>query len=192
MRRRVAVIVGGALMVAIATMLVGHYDGGFERRSGGPLACGDCDRAALGIPVRLDQAASFGSLTLRNPGSRAATLEAVRLLDVDPGFELIDVLVVEPNGTTPLIAVDVGFPPQEPGGATHPVAGYTVEPTKSPEQFVQILVGATITTRGMVGARRMAVDYRVGRMRYRAVYPYSIWLCTHLDIPAGGCTGPAL
>lgn len=192
MRRRVAVIVGATLLVVIAAVFVGRHDSGFERGSGGPLACADCGRAAMGIPVRRDQAASFGPLTLRNPGSQAAILEAVRLLDVDRGFDLIDVLVVEPDGTAPLVAVDVGFPPEKPGGVTHAVAGYTVVPSERAEQFIQILVGATITTRGMVGARRMAVDYRIGRMRYRAVYPYSLWLCTHRDVPAGGCTDPDL
>lgn len=191
MRLRVAAIVLAALVVGgLAMMLFGRYDSGFERRSGGPLACDDCDRTALGIPVRRYQPASFGPLTLDNPGSRPATLEAVRLLDTDPGFDLLDVLVVEPDGTAPLIAVDVGFPPLQPGGVTHPVAGFTIEPTKSPEQFIQILIGATITTRGTVGARRMAVDYRVGRMRYRAVYPYSIWLCTRDETPPAGCTDP--
>ena len=146
----------------------------------------------MGIPVRRHQAASFGPLTLHNPGSRPAILEAVHLLDVDPGLDVIDVMVVEPDGTAPLVAVDVGFPPQKPGGTMYPVAGYTLAPAQSPEQFVQILVGATITRRGMVGARRMAVDYRIGRMRYRAVYRYSIWLCAERDVPEPGCGAPDL
>jgi hypothetical protein len=187
--RRPAVVVLAAALVAVATttaVYVSHREDG-ARRSGGPLACGDCGRTAYGIPMRLGQPASFGILTLQNTGLRPAILEAIHLLDADPALDVIDMLVVEPDGSSPLIAVDTGLPPPSPGGTTFRVAGYAVAPSSGPPDFVQVLIVATIRKRGMAGGRGLAVDYRVNGRRYRAVYPYSIWLCTHGDEPKRRC-----
>lgn len=188
--RRIGVSAAIVLVGLVAVALLSHVDSS-GRQTGGPLACDACDRTATSILVRRGERASFGPLALSNDGSRPATLEAVRLLGVDPGFEFVGALVVEPDGTG-LIGVDLGYPPDDPGGKTAPVAGYLVEPARGPEDFVQILIGATITGRGRYGARRIAVDYRVGTARYRAVFDDSLWLCTHLDVPADGCTNPDL
>lgn len=188
--RRIVVSAAIVLVGLVALALLNHVESS-GRQAGGPLACDDCDQTATSILVRRGERASFGSLALSNTGSRPATLEAVRLLDVDPGFELVGALVVEPDGTG-LIGVDLGYPPGDPGGKTARVAGYVVKPARGPHDFVQVLIGATITARGRYGARRIAVDYRVGTARYRAVFDDSLWLCTHLDVPEDGCTNPDL
>jgi hypothetical protein len=189
-RRWIAPVVALAALAVVAVLLGNHVNGS-GRRTGGPLACADCDRTATSILVRRGQRASFGLLGLSNHGSRPATLEAVRLLDADPAFELVGTLVVEPDGTGS-IGVVLGFPPADPGGRVVDVAGYVIQPARSAEDFVQILVGATITKRGRHGARQIAVDYRVGGRPYRAVFDNSLWLCTHGDVPDDGCTNPDL
>lgn len=191
MRRRPIVVSAAIVLIGLAAVaLLTHVDPS-GRQTGGPLACDDCDRTATSILVRQGERASFGPVALSNNGTRPATLEGVRLLDVDPGFEFVGALVVEPDGTG-LVGVDVGYPPDDPGGKTTPVAGYVVDPAQGPEDFVQVLIGATITGRGRYGARRIAVDYRVGIARYRAVFDDSLWLCTHRDVPEDGCTNPDL
>ena len=104
-------------------------------------------------------------------------VERVELVDVDPGLNVVGMLVVEPDGQHPLVGGDHGFPPREPGGTTHPVRGYRLSPARSRADFVQILIGLRLTARGRAGARKIAVDYRVGRVPYRAIFDHAIWLC---------------
>ena len=95
------------------------------------------------------------------------TLERVELLDVDPGLQLIGVIVVEPDGRHPLVGSARGYPPSEPGGTTRRVQGYRLEPAESNADFVQILVGLRLRASHRAGARKIAVDYRVGEAQYR-------------------------
>jgi hypothetical protein len=98
--RVVTIALAAALLVVAAAgaVYLAHHHAS-ERRVGGPLDCDDCGRTAMGIEVRVGQPASFGLLALQNSGVRSAILEAVRLLDVDPGLEVIDMLVDQsPDG----------------------------------------------------------------------------------------------
>ena len=191
MRRPWVVAVLVILVVGASAALIDLKPALLGRRAGGPLACqdSDCGRSATGGPVKVGSSASFGPLALRNDGDETVTLEKVELLDVDPGLEVIEVMVVEPDGRHPLVGSARGFPPTEPGGSTHPVTGYELAPAKSNADFVQILVGLRLLSPDRAGARRIAVDYRAGGVPYRAIFEDSMWLCSDPDDP-NGCIDP--
>lgn len=179
MTRRVAIGAAGVLVaVASALVIVELHPSVLGRRSGGPLACQDCGRSATALPVNIGKPVSMGPLALRNEGDADATLERVQLLGVDRGLALIGIVVVEPDGRHPLVGAGPGFPPTEPGGTTHPIRGYVLPPAKTNANYVQILFGLRLTAPGRAGARRIAVDYRVGDVPYRAYFDHSMWLCT--------------
>jgi hypothetical protein len=181
----------GAVALLVVTMVAANqwYPELRGRRSGGPLACSDCGRTATGAPARVGQAFSMGPLTLRNTSRKTVTLERVQLVDVDPGLELVGVLVVEPDGRHPLVGGGRGYPPREPGGTTHPVPDYVLVPTTANGRFVQILVGIRLGSPGRAGSRGIAVDYRADGVPYRATFDDSLWLCTDPD-ERDGCIDP--
>ncbi len=186
--------VAGALsIVAVLSVvfLTELRSSGAGRRAGGPLACprDECGRSATGGPVNVGSSASFGPLTLRNDTDEPMTLERVELLDVDPGLQLIGVIVVEPDGRHPLVGSARGYPPSQPGGTTRRVQGYRLEPAESNADFVQILVGLRLRASHRAGARKIAVDYRVGEAQYRAIFDHSMWLCPNPPDP-NGCIDP--
>lgn len=173
-----AVLVGTLVLLGVTAVLVTRKPELLGRRTGGPLACADCGRSATGLPVRVGAPVSIGPLTLRNETGDQVVIERVQLLDVDKGLEQVGTLVVEPDGRHPLVGSARGYPPTEPGGATKAVRGYVLPPEPSRESYVQILFGLRLTTPGRAGARRIAVDYRVGDVPYRAYFDHSMWLCT--------------
>jgi hypothetical protein len=177
------VALAGGVLVALRSELSG-------RRTGGPLACHGCGRSATAAPARVGEPVSMGPLTLRNESDATVTLERVALLDVDPGLELIDNVVVQPDGRHPLVGGVHGYPPPEPGGTTHAVRGYKLEPARSRADVVQVLFGLRLTRPARAGARRIAVDYRVGRVPYRAYFDHSMWLCTWRISEEGACIDP--
>ena len=176
-RRWIALSAAALLLLAAGLSLLEWHPQLFGRRSGGPLACRECGRTATGAPVRVGQLVSMGPLRLRNQGEETVTVERVELIDIDPGLDVVGMVVVEPDGRHPLVGGDHGYPPREPGGITHPVSGYRLPPARSRADFVQILVGLRLSARGRAGARKIAVDYRVGRVPYRAIFDHAMWLC---------------
>ena len=174
----IALVAGVLVLVAAAAVFSAQKPETLGRRSGGPLACDDCGRSATGLPVRVGEPVSMGPLTLRNETADPITIERVRLLDVDPALERVGSLVVEPDGRHPLIGSARGYPPGEAGGATRAVSGYELAPASSRADYVQILFGLRLTSPGRAGARRIAVDYRVSDVPYRATFDHSMWLCT--------------
>ena len=130
----------------------------------------------------------MGPLTLRNEGEDTATIERVQLLDVDPGLGVVGMIVVEPAGRG-LVGSAYGYPPRKPGGTLRPVRGYELAPARSNSDFVQVLIGIRLERAGRAGARRIAVDYRVGDVPYRATFDHSMWLCTDPNDPEG-CIDP--
>lgn len=190
-RRSLIVIAATVLVLGLAAgVLVAQRSELWGRRTGGPLACHGCGRSATAAPARVGEPVSMGPLTLRNASDATVTLQRVALLDVDPGLELIDSVVVQPDGRHPLTGGVRGYPPPEPGGTTHAVRGYTLEPAKSSADFVQILFGLRLTRPVRAGARRIAVDYRVGRVPFRAYFDHSMWLCTWRISEEGACIDP--
>jgi len=175
-------VIGAAgVLVAVAASalaIVELHPGVLGRRIGGPLACPDCGRSATALPVNIGKPVSMGPLPLRNEGDRDVTLERVELVGVDRALALIGMVVVEPDGRHPLVGAGPGFPPAEPGGTIHPVRGYVLPPAQTNANYVQILFGLRLTAPGRAGARRIAVDYRVGDVPYRAYFDHSMWLCT--------------
>jgi hypothetical protein len=173
-----------ACLVAAATAVLGGLvvlkPELLGRRTGGPLACDGCSRTATGVPAAVAQAVSMGPLYLRNEGDQPATLERVELLDVDPGLEVVGMVVVKPSGRG-VVGAAYGYPPRDPRGSLHPVRGYELPPAKSNSDYVQVLIGIKRESPGRVGARRIAVDYRVGDVPYRAYFDYSMWLCRDRD-----------
>ncbi len=71
-----------------------------------------------------------------------------------------------------------GFRPRSRRGRIHPIRGYVLPPAKTNADYVQILFGLRLEAPGRAGARRIAVDYRVGDVPYRAYFDHSMWLCT--------------
>jgi hypothetical protein len=122
----------------------------------------------------------MGPLTLSNEGDEVATLERVELLDVDPGLQVVGMVVVKPYGRG-IVGSAYGYPPRDPRGSLHRVSGYELAPARSHSDVVQVLVGIKLTSPGRAGARRIAVDYRVGDSKYRAYFDHSMWLCTDPD-----------
>jgi hypothetical protein len=116
-----------------------------------------------------------------NASDDVVTLERVELLDVDRGLGMVGMLVVEPDGRGGLVGSGYGFPPRKPGGTTYPVRGYELAPAQSNGDFVQVLIGIRLEAADRAGARRIAVDYRVGDVPYRATFDHSMWLCTDPD-----------
>ena len=108
----------------------------------------------------------MGPLFLRNETDKSIRIERVELLGV------------EPDGRHPFVGGDRGFPPPGSGGMRHTVPGYQLAPADSKAEVVQILFGLRLTAPGRAGARRIAVDYRVGDVPYRAYFDHSMWLCT--------------
>lgn len=183
-------ILAGAAGVALLDLRPGLLG----RTNGGPLACpsrGECGRSATGLPLELGASASIGPLVLRNEGDTTVTLERVELLDIDSGLELIGTLVVEPDGIHPLVGSALGYPPPEPGGSTHSVRNYRLEPAETEADYVQVLFGLRIRSPGRAGARRIAVDYRAGDRPYRAYFDHSMWLCTARFEREEGCIDPS-
>ena len=180
-----------ALVVGPLVMYAKQQSELLGRRTGGPLACKECGRSATAAPAKLGEPVSMGPLTLRNKGVRPVTLEQVELLDVDSGLDIIDMLVVEPDGRHPLIGGVHGFPPPEPGGTIHDVRGYELAPAQSRADVVQVLFGLRLGSPGRAGARRIAVDYRAGAVRYRAYFDHSMWLCTRRVDREEGCVDPS-
>jgi hypothetical protein len=131
----------------------------------------------------------MGPLTLSNEGEEVATIERVELLDVDPGLRLVGMVVVEPSGRGAVGAAR-GYPPRDPRGSLHPVRGYELAPGQSNSDFIQVLIGVKLTSPVRAGARRIAVDYRVGDVKYRAYFDHSIWLCTWQISETGDCIDP--
>jgi hypothetical protein len=178
MTRRALFTCAVFLAVGAAVALVHGDPGHPARRTGGPLACEDCGRSATAVPVHIGEPVSMGPLFLRNETDKSIRIERVELLGVDAGLELIGLLAVEPDGRHPLVGGDRGFPPPGSGGFRHPVPGYELAPARTRAAVVQILFGLRLTTPGRAGARRIAVDYRVGDVPYRAYFDHSMWLCT--------------
>ena len=194
LRRVIAALTVALLVGALGLALVEVRPGLLGRRDGGPLACphrGECGRSATGGPVNVGASASLGPLALRNEGDETVTVERVELLGVDPGLELIGMLVVKPDGRHPLVGSSRGYPPPEPGGSTHAVRGYQLAPAKSNADYIQILFGLRLRSPGRAGARRIAVDYSAGDVPYRAYFDHSMWLCTHRVDRTEGCIDPA-
>ena len=120
----------------------------------------------------------MGPLLLRNETDKSIRIERVELVGVDAGLDVIGLMAVEPDGRHPLVGGDRGFPPPGSGGIRHAVRGYELAPARSKRDVVQILFGLRLEAPGRAGARRIAVDYRVGDVRYRAYFDHSMWLCT--------------
>jgi hypothetical protein len=178
MTRRALFTCAVFLAVGAAVALVHGDPGHPARRTGGPLACEDCGRSATAVPVHIGEPVSMGPLFLRNETDKSIRIERVELLGVDPGLELIGLLAVEPDGRHPFVGGDRGFPPPGSSGTRHAVPGYQLAPAHSKAEVVQILFGLRLTRPGRAGARRIAVDYRVGDVPYRAYFDHSMWLCT--------------
>ena len=184
--------VGATTVVTGLGLLVLHaHPEVLGRRSGGPLACqtGKCGRSGTGVPVHVGGSASIGPIALRNEGEATLTLERIELLDVDPGLEVIDVVLIEPDGRHPPVGARQGFPPPHLG-PTHAVHGFELAPAVSNSDFVQVLFGLRLRTAGRAGSRRIAVDYRVGRKPYRAYFDDAMWLCTWALSRRGECIDP--
>ena len=102
-------------------------------RTGGPLACPDVrSHGRPECPATVGAAGLDGAVSpLETTAHETVTLERVELLDVDPGLELVGMMVVEPDGREPARRFGLRVSRRrEPGGTTHPVRGYVLPPAQ--------------------------------------------------------------
>jgi len=161
----------------------------------GPLACPDaCPRLALAFPVDVHRPFTYGLLLLRNRGRAPAVLERVRPGELTPGMRLVGAVVVPVARNPWHVTADdhARFPPANLVGRVRALAGYAVAPTRGPGDALEVLLGFVLTRAGRFGFRDLAVEYRVGERRYRAVFPYRLRVCAPARIHRLDCRPPPL
>ena len=178
-----AALLGSAAVIGVADRTALH-----GRKTGGPLSCPECGRTEAGVPVRVGLPVSYGAVHLTNNGSEPAVLERVSLLDADPAMKLVGVMILD-IGREPAVGLALGYPPKRARGTSHSVTGYTLPPPNEAYLGVLVVVGAKVTANGRHRFRRIAVDYRVRRRRYRALFDSSLVLCAPPSISTSECAG---
>ena len=178
-----AALLGSAAVIGIVDRTAVH-----GRKTGGPLSCTECGRTEAGVPVTVGLPVSYGAVHLTNNVSEPAVLERVSLLDADPAMKLVGVMILD-IGREPAVGLALGYPPKRARGTTHSVTGYTLPPPHEAFLGVRVVVGAKVIANGRHRFRRIAVDYRVRRRRYRALFDSSLVLCAPPSISTSECAG---
>ena len=174
MTRRLAVAVFAPLALVAGAAWFAGRSGESGRAVGGPLACLSCAEERSSIPARRNAPVSFGLVALVNRGSKPAVLEGVHALNRTPGMEVVRALVSRPRG----IGLVHGYPEPDAANPLRPVAGFVVPPDGTDQAAFQVILVLRIAQDGRAWFRHVAVDYRVGDRKYRAVFPESVALCT--------------
>jgi hypothetical protein len=185
----IAVLCVSLAFIAVgAALIVGRSDAS-GRTMGGPLACQGCGGGTGAMPVSVGERVSFGLVYLRNHGSAPAVLERVRVLNATPGLVVLGALAVElSEGGS--VGVSREFPPRDPRGRVHRLRGYTINRTHGKEETSQVIVGLTVARNGEFSFHHIAVDYRVGKQRYRAIFHESLGLCAPRNTAKEQCPEP--
>ena len=182
----IAIVVTLLVLVAAAAVHVTRSDDE-TRAEGGPLACDDCAAHASSIPAPLNVPVSFGLIFLRNEGTHPATLERVRLLDMQPGIEMVGSSVVRPTGRVGLL---VGYPPADPRSPVRRLRGFVVPPAGPEQRTFQVVLGVRLTRYGRSFFRHVEIDYRVDGALYRAVFRTSLAICASRQDAYPDCDTP--
>jgi hypothetical protein len=137
-------------------------------------------------------------VNLKNSGDEPVFIEAVRILGVTDGFQLLGIRTRPVPGIEEGMFIgDQGFPPQN--FVTKPLAEQNVvlvpdefNPDGEPIGGLELAIGVTVSKPGVAGSRAVEVTYRVGDKQYREEFPAEIYLCAPADAyPGDTCPGDA-
>jgi hypothetical protein len=160
-----------SIFLAAATGCFGRAS---EVHRGGPLACPECAREGVSMPIDTGKPLTHGILLLRNRGTKAARVTAVHLDGRRGPIEVIGTLA-SPVGPHGVAAIMPGFPPR---GWVLPDArravGYVIEPGR----VVEVLIGLRLMQSGVAGYHAITIDYVVDGSRYRATFNEQMAACS--------------
>jgi len=197
-RRRQAVLAGLIVAIAIA---IGLNVLGILRYPGGPLRESSAD-GFLWLDVRpadqgsnavgdvagswhaVDVPLQFGILTVSNPSSFSATIDAITPIDATPGLVIDAVYVMRPDmprGEVLAWGPSGVYPPASILTSDYTALPATVVPTGAThEHDPAVLVIVRSAEAGPIGWSALEVAYRIGPFAFRAIH--------HLELR--GCLGP--
>jgi hypothetical protein len=186
--RRYLMIAATTLVVAAIALGVFLVERGSGQSSLRPFKTGNT--AGAGLVVGFGKPASWGLVELQNETDRPVRLERVELLGLDPALHVIAIWAAGPHrgpnwglirGTASSKERDL-----------HPIGGMLVPPRGAPgwSEGVQLLVTASSKTPGIVGFRKLALDWTADGKHGRTVFPYDFYICAPKTFPQSKCEVP--
>lgn len=151
-----------------------------SRRADGPLDSGS--RTGAAQPVDRRHKFAFGWIVLRNRSRTDAVLERVRLVRRSAGLHVHRVYAAGERRGVEYVGTSRRWPPPEIDlEAFKRVRGFVVRgrdtEVTEPVAGTAITVVMTARRRGRLGFEGVAIDYRVGKRRYREVFPHFFYAC---------------
>jgi hypothetical protein len=186
------VVLALVVLVAAATAVAAIV---FTRGSGpsaGPLACRNCGWNGLAFPVDPNVPFTYGLLTIRNESDEDAVLDRVVPLDTTSGLRVVgEVALRTRDNPWNITASDHHrFPPPNVTDVVRPLRGYRIPPAAAKSDLHEVMLGLAVPGPGEFAFHHLAVEYHVGKKRYRAIYPFGLRVCAPARLHRTDCEPP--